>query len=163
MDLEPVWYWFNFRSVVLPYAFLTDQIIPFKNLNNFPPEKWLLQISYEQSRDFITYLKKVYGARALLLLLKNYKETGSIDSAMIITYNQSLDDIEYSWRQDLKTKYTWFYILRQTNFFWFLLSLSALAVCVILKIRRKKALLLLEEIETEDFFQDKGETNNTCE
>jgi len=160
MELEPVWYWFNFRSVVLPYAFLTKQVIPFKNLKKFPPKKWLLQISYEQSRDFISYLKNFSGGKKLLLLLKNYRETGNIDSAMILTYNQPLEDIEYLWMQDLKTKYTWFYILRQTNFFWFLISLCALGGYVILKIRRKKAIALLADIESEEFFQNENDDYN---
>ena len=125
MELEPMWYWINPRAIVLPYAFLSNQLIPFKNLNTFPPEKKFLQISYEQSRDFVNYLITNFGQKKMLLLLENYRNSGDIDSAVILTYGQPLDDIEYLWRQDLKTKYTWFYILRQTNFFWFLISLSA--------------------------------------
>ncbi|MCD6460417.1 hypothetical protein J7L67_07100, partial [bacterium] len=150
MELEPVWYWVNFRSVVLPYAFLSNRLIPFKNLKKFPPEKFLLQISYEQSRDFVGFLLKNYGKKKLLLMLKNYRETGNINSAMILTYNQPLADIEYLWEQDLKTKYTWFYLLRQSNFFWFLISILALGGFIVLKIRRKRAKDLLEDSQTQE-------------
>lgn len=151
MHIEPIWYRDNFESLVLPKAYLSKQIMDFSALTySFPPTKELIQIAYVQSRDFVVFLIKNHGKENLINLLNNLQNTPDLNSALILTYNQTIFDLQISWSLDLKKRYNWIYLYIKAGFFWFIISLIAVIGYFIITSKRKKALNVLATNDIDD-------------
>jgi len=118
MHIEPIWYRDNFESLILPKAYLSKQIMDFGVLiDSFPPTEELTRIAYAQSRDFVVFLIKNHGKENLINLLNNLKKKTDLNSALILTYSQTLFDLQISWLLDLKKRYNWIYLCIKAGFF----------------------------------------------
>ncbi len=151
MHIEPIWHIDNFESLVLPKAYLSKQIMDFSVLvDSFPPTTELTQIAYVQSRDFVVFLLNNYGKENLITLLHNLQNTTDLNSALILTYNQTIFDLQILWSLDLKERYNWIYLYIKAGFFWFIISLIAVMGYFIITSKRKKALNILATNDIDD-------------
>jgi len=157
MYFEPVWYWNSFPSMVLPISYLSGNLIPFSALaRSFPPDEKLVQTAYIQSKDFIAFLIATFGMEKMKILLRELRNT-DINSALIMNYGNNTEDLEELWRTSLKERYNWVYILTQTNFFWFAVSICAIIGFVLTKIRRKKVIARMASEESADVIDERSE------
>lgn len=145
--------WGFWDRTTLTLAVLTDRLVPLQEIhavNTFSRRK--AQLAYHESALTVQFIIMEYGRPGLRTLLKNLRNTGSINAACFATFGMSAVQFEQAWLEFMKREYGWSAFAGElfTSLFWagmaFLFVLAYLGV----RWRRRKILRRWEREETEE-------------
>ena len=74
----------------------------------FPYEKELHLLAYEESKDIVIYIIKNYGKKAMFKTLGHMKDGKNVNTAFLEGLSISVNDLEKKWHNSLRQKLTWF-------------------------------------------------------
>ncbi len=125
----------------LANAVIQRNLIPLHKIAHYFPENEIPMIlAYEQSKSFVEFIQKEFGAATLLNILHHMSNGDSIDDAILTNLSIPLDALEHLWHKDLASRKIWFYYLSTYLYaiLFFLASLLAVIGFIRCQIRRKK-------------------------
>ena len=99
--------------------------------------------AYLLSATTIEYLVVQSGPRALEVLLRRWKDTGSFEEAFRATFGATTAQFEEDWRRYVRSRYGWLFVLSHSAVFWMLMSFVLLALVVIRKRARRESMARL--------------------
>ncbi len=154
----------------LAWASANNNLIPLDYLSFYIPESYPFQgLGYIQSLSLINYLINQYGKDNLIKLLDSLKEEIDFEDAFEDVYKLDLKEFERNWKDKIKVKYGWVFILFSSDIFWFLVAVLFLiavakAMYKIIKSKRKKeeneSEYSDEEIPFEEWYFSDDDGNN---
>ncbi len=132
---------------------MSIRYIPLSRLTrDFPRDRELLLLAYQESRAFVEFLTSQYGNRALLDLLGELSRNIPFETAFRRVYDQDLDAVEARWGETRRGVGIWLVWLSQymTEVLFFLGALLTIVAFVRIMIRKRRARIDEEEEELED-------------
>lgn len=99
--------------------------------------------AYLLSATTIEYLVAQSGPRALEVLLRRWKDTGSFEEAFRATFGVTTAQFEEDWRRYVRSRYGWLFVLSHSAVFWMLMSVALLAMVVVRKRARRESMARL--------------------
>ena len=117
------------RGPLLPQAAAAGRLFYLDELAaRFPANRQDLQLAYEQSRSFVNYLVRHYGAHALRRLLQSLAAGAAPWEAFEEAFGVTLADAEDGWRAELHSPGSWMANLAG-HLYGLLFFLAALVTC----------------------------------
>jgi hypothetical protein len=117
------------QGPLLPQAAAAGRLFYLDELSaRFPPDHQGLQLAYEQSRSFVNYLVRLYGAGGLRLLLQSLAAGAAPWEAFEEAFGVTLAAAEDDWRAGLRSPGSWLANLAG-HLYGLLFFLAALATC----------------------------------
>jgi len=111
---------------VLSEAILSGKHIPIRFLaDSFPDDRNRLMLAYEESKDFVEYMRRRYGNEGVIKVLRNLKNGDTIQEAIPKALSIPFAKLEHEWLRHLKRKVTWFRYLSR-NLYEILFFIAAL-------------------------------------
>jgi hypothetical protein len=138
-------------SSLLANAMVTETTIPLMQLvDRFPSDRRRLQLAYEQSRSFVTYIVNSAGEEALLAILNDLQAGRTADEAFYRTLSLSVADAESRWLSAGKGPVGWMHVAA-AHLYEFLFVAGAMLTLVgfVRFVRRKRAYTDEDEDESE--------------
>ncbi len=137
---------------LLKQSVLSGRLIRIHELEQrFPGDKKGFRLAYQESLSIVEYIDKEFGADGIRQIMNYLKEGHSIDAAIRKALSIPLYELESSWHESLRKKYTWFTYL-SSHLYQILFSFAAFVLIygfIKLMIRRR-AYRDEEEDEEED-------------
>jgi len=126
---------------VLKQATLSDTLIRLDEISEtFPEEERALHLAYEESKSVVEYIAVEYGPDAILRVLDLLRDGNGTDMAILNATGVSSDELENRWREQLRSKTTWFlYMSDHLYQILFVLSAILLTYAFIKVIVKKRA------------------------
>lgn len=95
---------------------------------DFPTREGEARIAYLLSYTAVQELVRRGGERALSSFFDVLRGGATVDAALRDVYGMSLAQFEKQWRESVKSRYGWLYLLTRASFFWLLLTLALIAL-----------------------------------
>ncbi|HEX9885098.1 MAG TPA: hypothetical protein VGA70_01350 [Longimicrobiales bacterium] len=92
----------------------------------WPSDATSAQAAYLLSATALEYLVSESGERGLELFLARWRDMGSFDGALRVTYGVTSGQLEEDWRRYVRRRYGWAYVASHSMVFWGLLALTLL-------------------------------------
>jgi hypothetical protein len=108
---------------------------------SFPEGRTETALAYQQSKHFVDYLIRIYGANAIVDILHRMRNGESIERAFTAVLPHTLREIEYRWTEDLREQTSWVHYISRHMFQLIFLLAAVLVIIVFVKslIQRRKA------------------------
>lgn len=103
--------------------------------------------AYLLSATVFEYLVGASGERGLQIFLERWRDGGSFETALRGTYGVTSGQLEEDWREFVKDRYGWLYVLSRSIVFWSMLSVLLLAMYWI---RRRDRRRRMEKLSAEE-------------
>jgi hypothetical protein len=103
--------------------------------------------AYLLSATVVEYLVGASGERGLQIFLDRWREGGSFETALRTTYGVTSGRLEEDWREYVKGRYGWLFVLSRSAVFWGLLSILLVAMY---GIRRRERHRRMEKLRAEE-------------
>lgn len=146
------------KRSVLDEVILSGNYIPIRDLEHrFPRDSLSLQLAYEESKSFVTYIKDEFGEQRLLALLGLMKEGDDAETAIQKTLSVSLDELEREWHSYLKRTRTWFVYLAIHLYDILFFAAALIGIAGFIKVMIKRRRTFQQYDEEDDEHEDKGE------
>lgn len=116
--------------------------------------------AYLLSATAVEYLVRESGARGLEIFLARWREIGSFERALRRTYGVTSGQLEEDWREYVKDRYGWVYVLSHSMVFWALLAMLMVGMAGIRRRHRRERMARLragEPPERPAFWLDEEE------
>lgn len=123
---------------LLKQAALSNGYLPLNRLETqFPSDKDLFILSYEQSRSIVEYIDSKYGTEKLLDILEMLHKGSDIEKAVFAGLSVDINELETQWHKYLRRKYTWASYISD-NIYWIIFFAGAVATVIgFLKLRKR--------------------------
>ncbi len=95
---------------------------------DFPEHEGDARTAYLLSYTAVQELVRRGGTRGLSSFFRALRGGATVDGALRDVYGMSLVQFEKQWRESVKSRYGWLYLLSRASFFWLLLTLALLAL-----------------------------------
>ena len=105
------------------------------------------RFAYLLSATAVDYMNRRGGERGMELFFRNWREEGSIEGAMRVTFGLTAGQFEDEWRKDVKSRYGWLLALSNLGVVWLIAALLALAMWIP---RRRRNRRRVEEMRKEE-------------
>lgn len=128
----------------------TQSLIPLDKIQNvlrFQRNKALL--AYQQSYYAVQFLLQQFGTESLQPLLDAIKNNFTFEQAFQQTYQIEFTDFERQWREHIRQKNRWDFMLDLGNFLWILLGLLFLIAVISVFFRKRQKIREWESEENE--------------
>lgn len=103
--------------------------------------------AYLLSATVLEYLVSASGERGLEIFLRRWREEESFETALRGTYGVTSGQLEEDWREFVKSRYGWLYVLGHSAVFWSILSVLLL---VMFFIRRRESRRRMGKLRSEE-------------
>jgi hypothetical protein len=123
---------------ILKQAVLSHRIVALRDLSSaFPAQPGELILAYEESRSFIDFIVRQYGADKLRMVLHEMGDNKTLPEALTTVLAADLNVLEGKWRGSLTRKYSWpAYV--SDHIYWVLFFAAALVTFIgYLRLRRR--------------------------
>jgi hypothetical protein len=100
----------------------------------WPRERIDADAAYLLAASAVTYLLGESGERGLELFLHRWREGGSFRGAFRRTFGVTVGQFEEDWREHVKDRYGWLFVLSHSTVFWMVL---AVVLLLMVRIRRR--------------------------
>lgn len=114
---------------------------------SWPRSRAGAEIAYLLSATTLEYLVQSSGERGLALFLERWKEGENFEGAFRATYGVTSGQFERDWRNYVKDRYGWLFVLSHSAIFWMALTLVMLIMFRIRRGRDREALARLRATE----------------
>jgi hypothetical protein len=123
---------------ILKQAVLSHRMVALADLSSaFPSQSKELLLAYEESRSFIEYFVREYGAGKLRAVLQEMRDNKTLPEAFTKVLSADLNVFEEKWRVSLRRRYSWF-IYASDHFYWLLFFAAALVTFIgYLRLRKR--------------------------
>ncbi|HEU4451675.1 MAG TPA: hypothetical protein VFR81_01405 [Longimicrobium sp.] len=105
------------------------------------------RFAYLLSATAVDYMVRRGGERGMELFFRNWREEGSIEGAMRVTFGLTIGQFEDEWRKDVKSRYGWLLALSNLGVVWLAAALLALAMWIP---RRRRNRARIDEMRKEE-------------
>ena len=95
---------------------------------DFPEREDDARTAYLLSYTAVQELVRRGGPRALTSFFEALRDGATVDAALRDVYGMSLVQFEKQWRESVKSRYGWLYLLSRASVFWLLLTLALIAL-----------------------------------
>jgi hypothetical protein len=93
---------------ILKQAVLSHRMVALRDLSSaFPSQPRELLLAYEESRSFIDFFVREYGAGKLRAVLHEMRDNKTLSEAFTKVLSTDLNVLEEKWRESLTGKYSW--------------------------------------------------------
>lgn len=107
------------RSLRLAKAILAGRLIPLRNLmQSFPGDSLGIQLSYDQSYEFVNFLIGEYGQARFHDFMRKLARGEGFALSLETTYGQSVGELEQQWIDGLKVRYNWIPLISSGSALW---------------------------------------------
>jgi len=93
---------------------------------NWPRQRVEAETAYLLAASAVSYLLEEGGEAGLRVFLDRWKEQRSFESAFRATFGLTTSQFEEDWKQHVKDRYGWLFVLSHSALFWLLLALVLL-------------------------------------
>jgi len=143
LDTDAAW--------LLRLAFVTNRAPPLDSITlDWPEATTDARIAYLLSASAVAFLVESGGERGLRMLLSDWRDTGSFETALRSIYLLSPGQLEEYWGRAVRRRYGWLLFFAQTAVIWLILGVMVIALYVIRRRRDRRKLALLRETEPPD-------------
>lgn len=118
----------------------------------FPADPSRARLAYAQSADFVAFLQRNHGDRALDVLIHELAALGSIEMAIRRATGQTLAEVDAEWRQGLQTGFPLAFTVITNPDVWF--GFTGLALLVGGVMRRRQFRRRMVEMEAQEKLVD---------
>lgn len=94
----------------------------------FPEDEQGARIAYMLSYTAVNELTRRGGARALGTFFERLREGATLDAAMRDVYGMTAGQFEERWRETVRGRYGWLYVLSRASVFWLVLTVALLVL-----------------------------------
>lgn len=105
------------------------------------------RFAYLLSATAVDYMVRRGGERGMELFFRNWREEGTFEGAMRVTFGLTVGQFEDEWRKDVKSRYGWLLALSNLGVVWLAAALLALAMWIP---RRRRNRLRMDEMRKEE-------------
>ncbi|HSR40555.1 MAG TPA: hypothetical protein VLL48_00245, partial [Longimicrobiales bacterium] len=116
----------------------------------WPRERVRAEVAYMLAGSAVEYLARGSGERGFELLFRRWTELGSFDAALRRVYGVTPAQLEEDWREYVKSRYGWLFVLSHSVVFWLFLALVLLGMVWIRRRRNRRAMARLRATEPAD-------------
>lgn len=116
----------------------------------WPRERVRAEVAYMLAGTAVEYLARASGERGLELFLRRWRELGSFEGALRRVYGVTSSQLEEDWREYVKDRYGWLFVLSHSVIFWLFLALALLGMVWIRRRRNRRAMARLRATEPPD-------------
>ncbi len=116
----------------------------------WPRDRTSAELAYLLSATAVEYMVAGSGERGLESFLRRWREEGSFETSLRQTFGHTTTSFEAGWRDYVRRRYGWFYVLSQSVVFWALLSILVLFLFHRRRIRDRERLARLRAQEPPD-------------
>lgn len=117
---------------------------------DWPTGRAQARTAYLLSASAVTYLLEGSGERGLAIFLERWRTEGSFESALRGTYGVTSGQLEEDWREHVKARYGWLFVLAHSSVFWLLLGVVLLYMVRVRRTRNRERLARLRADELPD-------------
>lgn len=100
-------------------------------------------LAYMLAGTAVEYLVQASGVRGLRLFLERWRRTGSYEASLRNVYGLTSSQLEERWRDYVKDRYGWLFVLSHSAIFWLLLTVLLLVLVWIRRRRDREAMARL--------------------
>lgn len=115
---------------------------------HFGEESSDVNLAYAEAADFVRYLRRDEDQQRFVLLLERLRGGQNFYGALADAYGKPVPELEYQWREDLKTRFPLWSALLSSSLLW-VGTVVLLAIGLVLRRRRNKKILKKWELEEE--------------
>ncbi|MFH0813230.1 MAG: hypothetical protein V2A69_10405, partial [Pseudomonadota bacterium] len=134
------------KRSVLTEAMLSGKHIPIRFLaDGFPEDRDSLLLAYEESKDFVEYIRKKYGDEGIMRVLRNLERGDTIQEAILKALSIPFGQLEHEWLKHLRRKATWFSYLSRNLYEILFVVAAILTILGFIRILMKRRALKDEE------------------
>ncbi len=135
----------------LRIALASGRAPPLDSLSlNWPRDQGSARIAYLLSATAVEFLRGRAGDRGLEVLLPRWREEGSFERGLRLTFGFTTASFESAWRSHVTRRYGWLYLLSQSLVFWAILSILVLFLFHRRRVRDRERLERLRAEELPD-------------
>jgi hypothetical protein len=116
----------------------------------WPSGRTQAEIAYLLSASAITYLLAGSGDRGLAVFIERWKSTRSFETAFRSTFGLTTAQFEEDWKQHIKKRYGWLFVLSHSTVFWMILALVLLVMVRVRQGRNREHMARLRAEELPD-------------
>jgi len=95
-------------------------------------------LAYEESKDFVAYMRRRYGNEGVIEVLRNLKHGDTIQEAIQKALSIPFVKLEHEWLRHLKRKVTWFRYLSRNLYQILFFFAAVLTIFAFVKFLMKK-------------------------
>lgn len=110
---------------------------------SWPRERRSAELAYMLSGTAVEYLVRRSGPEALAFFLRRWRDIGDFETALRSVYGVTGAQLEEDWREYVKDRYGWLFVLSHSVVFWLFLSLVLLVMVWIRRRRNREAMARL--------------------
>jgi hypothetical protein len=123
---------------ILKQAVLSHRIVALRDLSSaFPAQPGELILAYEESRSFIDFIVRQYGADKLRMVLHEMGDNKTLPEAITDVLSTDLNVLEKKWRASLLRRYSWS-AYAADHIYWLLFFAAALVTFIgYIRLRRR--------------------------
>lgn len=114
---------------------------------DWPRGREQARTAYLLAASAVTYLLESGGERGMALLLERWRTGRSFESALRETYGVTSGQLEEDWREHVKSRYGWLFVLSHSSVFWLALTLVLLYM---VRVRRKRNQEVLARLRADE-------------
>lgn len=137
-----------FAAAEASQAQLSDQLIPLREIDGLlefgQPRAHL---AYQQSFLAVAYLAELFGESVLPSLVHAAAASNDFDAALRQEAGMSLREFEQAWRDHLRKKYRWAFLIEFERYLWIFILLLFILTFIGVMLRRRQTLARWEESE----------------
>jgi hypothetical protein len=104
------------------------------------------RIAYQLSASAVQYIQQRNGDRGFAMLMRSWREQGTLEAAFRSTFSTTTGHVEDEWRDWLKVHYGWMQALTSSSVIWLLLTILVLIFWIP---RRRRTRRILAEMAAE--------------
>lgn len=130
----------SIRKSALYKALKDGNGLDFEDIQSgFPYDRWLAQLAYTQSFDFVQYLIRTGGEKRMRRLLEALTAGGSLDSAFKQVYKASFADKTADWRNAVRSPgpFLWLTIFLASFDIYIWAAIALLAIAGAIRVRSR--------------------------
>lgn len=116
----------------------------------WPAGREQARTAYLLAASAVTYLIEAGGERGLGLFLGRWRNGGDFEEALRTTYGVTSGQFEEDWREHVKDRYGWLFVLGHSSIFWLLLAVALLYMVRVRRARNREVLARLRADELPD-------------
>lgn len=110
---------------------------------DWPRDRGSAELAYMLSGTAVEYLMQGSGERGLSVFLQRWRDVGSFETALRSVYGVTGAQFEEDWREYVKDRYGWLFVLSHSVVFWLFLALALVAMAWIRRRRNREAMARL--------------------
>jgi len=113
----------------------------------WPRDRYGAELAYMLAGTAVEYLVSASGERGLEVLLQRWPEVGSFSAALRSVYGVTPGQFEEDWKEYVRRRYGWLFVLSHSFVFWLFLGLVLLGMAWIRRRRDRRAMARLRAAE----------------